>query len=331
MSKQYISVRVDDRVRLMSALLGLTSWPGREQESRPHGVHAHAKATRKHLEEFGDHGAVTRLQSLLDEGQTPSDLFAFALGLSWPGLRARGETPAWLPSGWSAEVRNFYIASKLAAFWKDEKAVWDEAVSDLETIFEEGDIAAFLTPYLGEIGQTLVFMPNLSFPTSEVVRFSRGDEVLLVAPPQLATGTNPPWPYKDDSGWAVRTAFEGFASVLVMDYLSEHEEAAESLREGTLPVPETFRDAHPNWEDQFTKIFVGAATAIYLEETAGEAESEAYVMVEHKAQGFDILPSAVSVLRRYLNERESGKFSQLADYLPVFRNHLRVAARLLGE
>ena len=113
--------------------------------------------------------------------------------------------------------------------------------------------------------------------------------------------------------------------------MATHDEEATSLKEGPLPVPETFREAHPDWREQFTKIFVGAATAIYLEETADKPEADAYIMMAHKTQGFDILPSAVSVLRRYLNEREAGRFSELADYLPVFRNHLRVAARLLRE
>ena len=220
MSEKRVTVRVDDRIRLTSALLAMTAWPEREQEAKPHGIHAHAKATRKHLETFGDNAAVERMQGLLDEGRTLAELFEFALGLSWPGLRARGEVPDWLPSGWTAEIRNFHIAGKLASFWGDEKAIWDEAVSDLEAIFEEGDIAGFLTPYLGDIKQKLVFNPNLSYPTSEVVRFVHGEEVWCIAPPQLATGTNPPWRYGDDPGWAVLTAFEGFASVLLMDYLA---------------------------------------------------------------------------------------------------------------
>lgn len=329
MSEQGIVVRVDDRVRLMTALLARTNWPEQEQAARPHGVHAHARATHKHLEEFGDHAAVERMQGLLDGGRTLAELFGFALGLSWPGLRARGDVPEWVPSGWTAEIRNFHIAGKLASFWQDEKAIWDEAMSDLEDIFAEGDVAGFLTPYLGQVEQTLVFMPNLSYPTAEVVGLMHGEEIWCVAPPQLATGTNPPWPYKDDPAWAVRTAFEGFATVLVMDYLARHDEAAENLKEGPLPVPEAFREAHPDWQEQFARIFVGAATAIYLEETAGGPEAEAFIMMEHKTQGFDILPGAVSVLRRYLNEREAGKFTELADFLPVFRNHLRVAARLL--
>jgi hypothetical protein len=331
MSDQRVIVRVDDRVRLMSALLAMTDWPEREQQLMPHGVHLHAKNTRKHLTQFvSDNAAIQTTRQLLDGGRPLEDLFAFSQVLSWPSLRAkRTDSPDWVPDGWSAEIRNFYIAGKLANFWKEESDVWDAAVSELETIFEQGDVIEFLTPYLGEIDRTPVFLPNFSYPTAEAVAFAKGNEIFCIAPPQLATGTNPPWPYKDDPGWVYRTAFEGFGRVLLMEYLNRHPDATADLQEGKLPLPEAFVQANPGWRDQFAKIFVGAATAIFLEETFGEPESKAYIMMEHKSQGFDILPSAVSVLRRYLNEREEGKFNELADYLPVFRNSLRVAAKFL--
>jgi len=330
MTNQRVMVRVDDRVRLMSALLAMTDWPEREQQRQPHGVHTHARATRRHLAQFADHSAVQTTQRLLDEGRTLEDLFTFSQVLTWPSLRARGaDVPGWVPSGWTAEIRNFYIASKLVTLWKDERAVWDETVGQLETIFEQGDIQTFLTPYVGQTESTLVFLPNLSYPTLGVVCFPSGDEVLCICAPQVAVGTNPPWPFGEDPAWVHRVAFEALAGVLVRDYLEFHQEAARSLGEGPLPLPETFQRAHPDWRDQFVKIFVGAATAIFLEETVGKQEADAYIVVEHKAQGFDILPSAVSVLRRYLSERDEGRFHELADYLPVFRNHLRVAARML--
>ena len=116
--------------------------------------------------------------------------------------------------------------------------------------------------------------------------------------------------------------------MLVLDYLNIHQQAAQSLAEGELPVPDAFKQAHPDWRDQFTRIFVGATTAIFLEETAGKEEADAYIMMEQKSSNFDVLPSAVTVFRRYLAEREEGKYNQLADYLPVFLDSLRITHKL---
>ncbi|MBZ0288207.1 MAG: hypothetical protein K8I30_11380, partial [Anaerolineae bacterium] len=53
-----VVVRLDDRIRLMSALLAATNWPDKSQERQPHGTHAHARATRKYLAEWIKHDAV---------------------------------------------------------------------------------------------------------------------------------------------------------------------------------------------------------------------------------------------------------------------------------
>ena len=117
MTDTRVVVRKDDRIRLMSALLTLTDWPEREQAAKPHGVHAHAKATRSYLAEFSEHAAVQRTQQMLDEGRSLEDLFTFSQTLSWPSLRAKSaDLPEWVPTGWTAEIRNFFVGSRLSTF-----------------------------------------------------------------------------------------------------------------------------------------------------------------------------------------------------------------------
>lgn len=329
MSDHRVSVQLNDRLRLMSAMLSLTSWPEREQAQHPHGVHAHAKDTRRFLEPYAGHAAIQQLQEILNEGRSMEELFAFSQVLSWPSLRARSaDTPDWVPSGWTAAIRNFYIASKMANFWKEEHPVWDEAVQQLEVIFQQGDIIGFLTPYLGELDRTLVFSPNMCYPTYRPVTFSSARHVYCICPPRIAWGTNPPWPFNDDPAWVYRTAFEAFAHKLVLDYLDRHPDETADLREGDLSLPDEFVQTHPDWREQFARLFVSGATTIYLEETSGEAEANAYVVMEQKDRGLDVLPAVVSVLRRYLQEQSTGKFNELADFLPLFRNSLRVAYKL---
>jgi hypothetical protein len=43
-----------------------------------------------------------------------------------------------------------------------------------------------------------------------------------------------------------------------------------------------------------------------------------------------ILPGTISVLHRYLRERDAGRYDTLLDFLPVFPKQLRVAKRLVS-
>ena len=96
-----------------------------------------------------------------------------------------------------------------------------------------------------------------------------------------------------------------------------------------IPVGEQFGKLHPTWEEQFVALWVAAAVAIYLEDHVSQAEAKAYVLMARKAQGMTILPGTISVLRRYLTERESGRYDSLLDFLPIFPKQLRVAKRIV--
>ena len=72
------------------------------------------------------------------------------------------------------------------------------------------------------------------------------------------------------------------------------------------------------------------AVAIFLEETINPQEAKAYILMENKVHGVTILPSVVSVLKRYLSEHKEGRFEQLSDFLPNFGKHLRVAKRMIS-
>lgn len=65
--KRQLTVRLDDRVRLISAVLAATNYPDKSQARRKHGTHAHARATRKWLIDFMSHPAIHAAQVLLDQ------------------------------------------------------------------------------------------------------------------------------------------------------------------------------------------------------------------------------------------------------------------------
>ena len=73
-----------------------------------------------------------------------------------------------------------------------------------------------------------------------------------------------------------------------------------------------------------------ATVAIYLEDHVDEKEYRSYLLMEKKVRGMAILPGTVSVLRRFLQEKESSsKYSRLVEFLPIFPRQLRVAQKIV--
>ena len=106
-NQQDVSVRLDDRVRLMSAVLAATDWPLKSQNKKPHGTHLHARSTRKFLEVVKNHPAVQAMQGLLDQNAPLEAFFTFALQLSWPALEM-SDIPSWVPPKWNEQLADFY-------------------------------------------------------------------------------------------------------------------------------------------------------------------------------------------------------------------------------
>src|SRR5689334_3772884 len=138
-----VQVRLEDRIRLMSAVLSVTDYPDKAQERKPHGTHAHARATRKFLSEFKSHDAVKATQSLLDGGQTPLEaFFALAMMMRWPDMTLDA-APKWMPPKWNEQLRDFYQKSNLAKFWQDEREVWDKGIRDSRKMLGETHLKEF--------------------------------------------------------------------------------------------------------------------------------------------------------------------------------------------
>jgi hypothetical protein len=321
-----IIVKIDDRIRLLSAVLALTDWPEREQAEQPHGVHPHAKGTRRFLADFADHAAVQVAQGVLSAGYTPEHLLSFAANLKGTELLAPGELPAWVPDGWPAQVRDFYQVVELPDLWNNDAGEWNQAVSEAENAFPSDlDMHDLLGAFFGPRAETLVFQPNLCYPTTHPISFRRGYDLVCVAPPRIAWGDNPPWPYDDDPAWAYATAFGAYARLLLSEYMYAHPGSAELAEAASLRLPEVFRQRTPDWFEQFAVVFTCGAAAIFLSRTLGKAEADAFILMENKAQGFGVLPSAVSALETYLDGYETGGFTKLADFLPIFRDSLHTS------
>jgi len=323
-----VTVKLDDRVRLMAAALAATQWPDQSQEKRPHGTHAHARATRKHLSAFKTHEAVQSLQGLIDQGAPLEALFTLAMLFSWPEMEI-DPPPRWMPPRWNHQLRDLYQKAELAKWWESENFAWQKSLTEATKMFKDRSFKAFLKPFLGEIPEKLLFFPHISYPTDQEIGVRLAGELVCISPPRLAWGDSPPWPFDEDPSHIYRAAISTYGRILMAVFLRTNAARVAEAAQSPLPVGDQFQAMYPTWQEQFTNLIVSGIVAIYLEDRVNKAEANAYVLMERKVQGVALLPGVISVLRRYMSERESGHYESLIDFLPVFPKQLRIAKRIV--
>lgn len=324
MTQRPVHIRVDDRVRLMSAVLAATKWPEREQQMQRHRAHAHARNTTKRIERHKHHPAIEATQVLLDKGAPLEALYTYALKLTWPEMEDP-YAPRWVPPKWNEQLKNFYQVAELEAWWKEEDEAWQKARSEAEKLISKVNFYTFLQPFVGEVVEQLVFVANVSYPSTRSVGVRIGGELMSITPPRIAWGDNAPWPFDEDAGHLYTHALGDYARLLMLSYLRQNADRVAAAAQKPLPVTDEFKEKYVTWGDQFTELFVIGAVALFLEQAVNPQEAKAFILMQDKAKGVKIIPGLVSVLRRYLNEFADGKYESLINYLPNFPGHLRVA------
>ncbi len=325
-----VIVRLDDRIRLLSAVLAATDFPEKSQRLKPHGTHAHSRATRKYLADHAAQPAITAAQALLDQGAPLEALFTLAAHMTFPQMKLSIPAPGWMPGNWDAQLAEFYVKADLEAWWKKERVLWDKAHTEAQKVFAGRELRPFLEQFLGPIPEDLVFTPNISYPTDKEIGIRMAKELICIAPPPLAWGDSPPWPYDEETNvmHSYRCAISQYTRMILASLLRANPERVAEASSAELPVNDQFKAQFPTWESQFVELFVTAVVAIYLEDYVNAAEYKAFVLMEQKVRGMNILPGTVSVLRRFLQE-QGKKYDTLMEFLPLFPKQLRVAKRIV--
>ena len=323
MDKRQVIIRIDDRVRLMSAVLAATNYPDKSQERKKHGTHLHARGTRKLVAEHNHHPAAHAMQYLLDQDIPLASMYSYELRLTWPGLAA-DEMPRWVPPRWNEHLKHFYDLTNLTKWWADEAAQWEPPMRHLREIFGKVDLYSFLEPFFGPVVETLVFMPIISYPSDQSIGLLIGGELIGIIPPPVAWGDSPPWPYKDDEALAYRAALTEYINILMSAFMSQNAELMKSLAERPLPMEDKFVAAHPTWQDQFTALFKAAVIALFLEDSVSSLEAKSFMQYMQKVEHLTAMPGIITIFRRYLDEYKAGRYPSFAEYLPSFQKHLRV-------
>ncbi len=319
-----VIVRVDDRIRLLSSLLAATRFPEDEWQRNPHGSHLHARAARKHLADYSGQAAII-LQAHLD-GEIPLDsLFSVFLSLEMPDFQFSAANS--FPADFNQQLQSFFTDADLQEWWESEPD-WQQSAHDMNRLLDGVALKDFFQPFFGDIPETLVLMPNILYPSDQEITLRFEDQLIVIVPPRIAWGESPPWPYGEDPAHVYRAAIQNLGALLMHEYLQKYPEALAQASQTPLPLNNALMALYPTWEAQFTNIFCAAAVALYLEDHVSAREANAFALMERKTRGIDILPAAISVLRRYRSDLAIGKYKGLADFLPMFPKQLKLATRI---
>ncbi|CAG1013004.1 MAG: hypothetical protein IAE83_14160 [Anaerolinea sp.] len=324
-NKRVVEVRTDDRIRLMSAVLAATDYPDASQARKKHGTHPHARGTRRLVAEYTHHPATHAMQVLLDQNIPMASIMNYAMRLTLPNFAIDEDVPRWVPPRWHEHLQKFYEATDLGKWWTEEGDHWETALRHLREAYAHVDLYTFFRPFVGEVVEQFVFMPNICYPSDQTIGFRIGGHLITIMPPPMAWGDSPPWPYKDDPGLAYRAALHEYGGMLMDAYMRQHEEVIGPLAEKPLPLDDKFLAAHSTWHEQFLNMFRAAVTAMFLEDAVSALEAKSFVQYMQKVEQLGTLPNVVTLLRRYLEDQKSGKYETFASYLPVFAKQLKVA------
>ena len=275
-----LKVKVDDRARLVTAVLAASQWPAEEQAIAPHAVHAHAKQTHQFVAGFSDHPAVVGMNQSWLNGVELDQMFSAAARCQWPSfITSPRET---LPNvlqieSWTRALAQFAKDTKIAtAFWPQHEALWDASTAELRTIFPNNKMLTFINRITeNPIKQTVNIMPNLVYPALSPILATSNQHYYLLLPPLKAWGESPPWPYSEDPGLVV---------ALASRQLLAHAFAAELSQ----------------LKEEQAKIVIHAATTLCVEDMLDEFEGQAYLLRRSKEENLPTLTDAVEKMRDYV-------------------------------
>jgi hypothetical protein len=282
-----ITILIDDRARLVTAVLAASRWPQLEQAQLTHAVHPHAKQTQQFVQRVAAHRAVTAVNEALSADTPPDHFFSTALRADWGSFIVREPLPgndSFAAAAWLKTLPDFGEKSGLAVFWAGHQAAWEEAKSDLQAIFYDSQIGRFLAHLRRQpLSRTIHLMPNIVYPALQPILAETATAVYLLLPPPKAVGESPPWPYDEDPGWVLDRTCQTLMDYFLADILHQF-----------------------NSEQQ--RLLKYAATALFLEEAIDEAEAMSYQIRAKKQHNLPRLPLAIKELRQWMAQGDRELF-----------------------
>jgi hypothetical protein len=226
------AIKIDERLRLVTAVLAASNWAVEAQKHQTHAVHAQAKQVRYFLQAFGTHPAIQGANEALLNGVDLAELFSAALRCSWPDFTPTTELPHVLKiKEWLQSLADFAQTTAIAIeFWPQHTTVWQEAQSALKKIFADDRLLTSVAQLQhGGLATAVTLMPNLVFPALTPVVATTDNALTLLLPLPKAVGESPPWPFDEDPGWVVATVAEQLIPYLLAAEVAQLDDAQQQL------------------------------------------------------------------------------------------------------
>jgi hypothetical protein len=270
-----LTVVIDERVRLVTAVLAASHWPEMEQAQTTHAVHPHSKQVKQWVRPFQNHRAVQRVNDSFGANVGLDSLFTAVLRCGWSD-KINITAPPEGAQDWIKSLADFAVQSQMLDFWADHAQPWEEARTGLDVIFSRSQIISFLGQLLGQtVAKNVAVMPTVTYPMLNPVLAETDDTVFFILPPAKAWGESPPWPHGEDPGWVIAQTCWHLANHFLADTLGELDEINQAL-------------------------LLHAAVTLCLEADFDEAEAMAYLVRSKKEHNLPRLPLVVEQLRDYL-------------------------------
>lgn len=270
-----LKVVIDERARLVTAVLAASHWPDLEQAQATHAVHPHSKQVKQWVRPYKNHPAVQRVNDSLAVNVGLDSFFTAVLRCGWPDKMDITHPPQGAQD-WVKSLADFAIQSNLLGFWAEHTEPWEEARAGLETIFAQSQIMRFLGKLLGQpVPKNVAVMPTITYPMLNPILAETDNTVFFILPPAKAWGESPPWPHGEDPGWVIAQTCWHLAGHFLADTLAE-------------------------LDDDAAAALIHAAVTLCLEADFDEAEAMAYLVRSKKEHKLPRLPLVVDNLRDYL-------------------------------
>ncbi|GAB4152562.1 MAG: hypothetical protein Fur0021_17440 [Candidatus Promineifilaceae bacterium] len=288
-------VELDNRVRLVGAVLAGSHWPELEQAQTVHAVHPQAKLTRQFIAAHTHHAAIQAANAALQADTPVADLFTAALNSQWPTFTPTAPLPdSFAAAAWLEALADFYVDTAIAAFfWAEQTAPWEEAQRDLRQILPRSLLPTFLARLNSQpLPYDICVIPNLTYPALQPVLGATPPALCFILPPPKAVGESYPWSYREDADWVLaETCYQLCAHI---------------LQPILVPLNET---------EQATLLH--AAVAVFLGEVLGSANSQAYIISSKRQFHLPQLPAAVAQLQSHLASPTTAPLATLVNHSPI--------------
>ena len=318
-----IRVEIDDRVRLVNAVLLLTRFA--EENARGWRVHPIRIQTLKHLEDHRTHPCV-RVSSTLAEGEWMSTFYSFAVRLHGDDgcLELPADVTSTLPPSVDDReyldlLNDFLEETRLRDLWARTEGRWETVREECGRVVRDWKLADFLHLLFGHHNWKLSFIPNPADPPSFGFGPSaEGTSYAIVGPPCVRKwGGRVSYGRRPD--YVAQMAFHEFSHAIWGGIRRKEPWIVEALAPvlGRMDLKGWFPEMYPGRDLQLDELFIRAATTLYAGQQGSKDRAIRSLKREAKQFGIDPVLSIHNALEEFTEYKTREPGTTLEGFLPT--------------